>query len=476
MKRLFLILPLLGLLFLNRCSKDTSRNYDYHFQFLTEEYKPLNYTENGKLTGLAPEILREICDDLDIPFVIEVLPWNEAYTTAQQNENAILFSTILNADRKELFKWAGPIASLDWMFYANAQNPLNINSLQDAKNVNQIGVMQDYAITQYLLGQGFTNLVYVSDNIEGFNKLLNGEIDLFPSDIITAEAALNQIGTTVYSVSARLKIVTDMVYFAFNKSIPDAVVNDFQQEIDHLKNDGTMLALYRQFFNSSEFPGSLLIYTEHYPPLTFRNSEGDITGFGSEIAFEIMKRNQIYEEVTLTHWSIGYDLVQRIPNFCLFTMERTAIRDTLFQWVGPLGTNNTYFYTKAGSGISISSIDDAKNLSSVGTVTSWFSDQYLHELGFTNLVSDNDPNVLVGSLMNGEIDAFVCSEITFPDILEVLGFEYSQVVPSYALMVSDYYISFSKNTPQSTVNLWQQTLEAMKTDGTYNHIKTRWLP
>ncbi len=476
MKRLLSILAVIGFIFFAGCAKDQREKYDYDFQFITEEYNPFNYTDNGKLTGLAPEMLRAICHELRIPFGAEVLQWDEAYALALQADNAVLFSTVMNEQRKDLFKWAGPIASIDWEFYAKSENPLNITTLQDAKNVGRIGVIKDYAITQYLENEGFTNLVYVNDNVDGFNRLLNGETDLFPADNLTMEAALNQIGNAVFSVSARYKIITDLVYFAFNKNIPDGVVGDFQREIDNLKNDGSMLHFYRQFFNSSDFPGSLLIYTEPYPPLTFRNSEGEISGFGSEIVFEIMKRNRIFETVTLTHWSIGYELAQYIPNFCLFTMERTTQRDTLFQWVGPLGSNNTYFFTRQGSGVAINSLEDAKSLTSVGTVTSWFSDQYLRELGFKNLVSDSDPEVLVERLMNDEIDAFVCSEITFPDILENLGYSYSEVNPAFVLMMSDYYISFSKGTPVSTVNLWQETLEAMKLDGSYENIKKRWLP
>ncbi len=122
-----------------------------------------------------------------------------------------------------------------------------------------------------------------------------------------------------------------------------------------------------------------------------------------------MKRNGVMYPITISLWSNAYTMAQNNPNFCLFTMDRTTARDTLFQWVGPLGSNKTYFYIKAGSGISIASIDAAKKLTAVGTVSSWFSDQHLRQLGFTNLVSDPDPVVMAGKLMRGEISAFVCS-------------------------------------------------------------------
>jgi ABC-type amino acid transport substrate-binding protein len=173
-------------------------------------------------------------------------------------------------------------------------------------------------------------------------------------------------------------------------------------------------------------------------------------------------------------WSIGYDLALNNPNFCLFTMDRTSGRDSLFQWVGPLGTNTTYFYTKSGSGITISSIQDAMNLPAVGTVNSWFSDQYLRSLGFTNLVSDGDPILMTKKLMSGEVQAFVCSGVTFPDIVRESGFNTNQVVPSYPLMSSDYYIAFSKNTPATIVSQWQQALNDLKTEGTYDEVYRKW--
>ncbi|MCX6269752.1 MAG: transporter substrate-binding domain-containing protein [Bacteroidetes bacterium] len=470
-----LLISVLTLLF-SQCKKKNDDSYRFDFQFITENYKPLNYTENSILTGLAPDILKEVCDRLNIPFEVKVLPWDQGYDLAQKTENAVLFSTILTEGRKDLFKWAGPIASLDWLFYATSQNPITLNFLEDAKTVGKIGVIKDYSIEQFLVSKGFTNLVYCTDNIEAFDKLLKGEIDLFPSDKITAEAALAALNKSIYNVTPKLTIRTDLVYFAFNKQVPDDVVADFQAEIDRLKTNGTLLTLYRKYLNSSDFPGTLQIYTEQYPPLTFRNGTGEITGFGTDIVSEIMKRNHVYADIQLSSWSNGYELALNNPNFCLFTMDRTDIRESLFQWVGPIGTNTTYFYTKAGSGIVITSLEDARNLSSIGTVSSWFSDQYLRQQGFTNLVSDPDPTILTKKLMDGEIDAFVCSAVTFPDILKGLGYLYSQVDPAFPLMSSDFYVAFSKNTPSTTVNQWQTAFQSMKTDGTYDAIYQKWFP
>lgn len=468
----FLYLFVLIVLLFTSCEKSDNK---LDLKFYTENYKPLNYTENGEIKGLAPDLLRDICKRMDIKFDVSVLQWEEAYDIVKNDDNTVLFSTVLSSERKDQFKWAGPIASLDWMFYAKPQSNITLNYLEDAKSVSKIGVIADYSIEEFLVQEGFTNLVYCSSNVDAFTKLLNGEIDLFPSDKITAEAALKSLNKTIYNVKDLFLIKTDLVYFAFNKNIPDNIVADFQYEIDKLKDNGELKLLYQKYMNSSDYPGTMQIYTEQYSPLSFRNNNGEITGFGADIVREIMKRNNIYSDIKLSSWSNGYSLALINPNFCLFTMDKTDQRTNLFQWVGPIGTNTTWIYTKKSSGITITTLAQAKALSSIGTVNSWFSDQYLRGQGFTNLVSNNDPEVMVEKLMNGEVQAFVCSGVTFPSILKGLGYNIADVNQSFSLMSSDYYIAFSKNTSASMVSKWQTALDAMKSDLTYNAIYQKWL-
>ncbi len=473
-KFLFVLFSVATLTTIIGCNKDLDTEDSYHLEFITEDYKPLNYVENGVLKGLGPDLLKEICNDIGISFSSEVLSWDQAYAEALANEHAVLYSTVLNAERKSLFKWAGPYASLDWNFYSSSQNPVELSSLDDARNVAGIGVLSDYAITQHLVSEGFSNLVYCENNQDAFSKLLSGEITLFPSDKITAEAALNTMGKSIYNITNKLTFRTDLVYFAFNNAVPDMVVEKFQKGIDKSKQNGVLKQLYQIYMQSANPPDIIQVYTEQYPPLTYRNNTGDITGFGTDVVLEIMKRNQSYYPIKVSLWSNAYDLALLNPNFCLFTMDRTEQRENLFQWVGPIGSNVTYFYVRAGSGITIQSIDEARSLSSVGTVSSWFSDQHLRGLGFTNLVTASDPELMTRKLMNGEIDAFVCTNITFPSILRSMNYQYNQVEPAFQLMSSDFYIAFSKNTSTDTVLKWQQALDAAKQDGTYDAISGKW--
>lgn len=463
-------------IFFTSCNIDDHETKQTPLVFISEEYKPFNYTENSSPAGVATDLLNVICKLLNLKFEIEFKDWNQGYNETLNTDNTVLFSTVLNSTRKDLFKWAGPYASIDWNFYTASGSSVRISDMDDAKTLARIGVISNYAIEEYLVEQGFTNLVYCTDLDDAMTKLLANEIDAFPSDRYTTKATLEKLGHSTFSVTSQLTIKTELIYFAFNKNTSDEVIADFQNAIDQCKANGLLKQLSQKYLNTSEYPDVMQIYTESYPPLTYMTSYGEITGFGTDVVKEIMARNNLYVPIKMSSWSNGYQLALINPNFCLFTMDKTDIRKDLFQWVGPIGTNTTWFYTKAGSGISISSLADAKALGKIGTVSSWFSTQYLQQQGFTNLVYESDPAVMTEKLMTGQVDAFVCTDITFPDILRDLGYEYSTVTPAFSLMASDFYIALSTNTPASLVNTWQSTLDEMKSDGTYSAISGKWFP
>jgi polar amino acid transport system substrate-binding protein len=85
--------------------------------------------------------------------------------------------------------------------------------------------------------------------------------------------------------------------------VPDEVVADIQGEIDRLKDNGYLRKLSQQYLNTSDYPGTLQVYTEEYPPLTFMTSFGEVSGFGSDVVFEIMDRNKVFAPVKLSTWS-----------------------------------------------------------------------------------------------------------------------------------------------------------------------------
>ncbi len=219
----------------------------------------------------------------------------------------------------------------------------------------------------------------------------------------------------------------------------------------------------------------LQILTEDYPPLSFEK-DGKVTGFGTEVVREILHRLNISDNIRILPWEEGYNLCLKNPNVVLFTMKRTELRENLFHWIGPIGSNNTIFYAKKGSGIQINNMEDAKNVSKIATCSAWFSEQDLKDAGFTNLISSLVPTENVRQLVEGEVDLSIFTDITIPEIALQAGYSIDDLEPVFTVSTGYFYIAISKTTPQSFVEMWKQTFRAMCEDGTFNKIYDKWIP
>ncbi len=219
----------------------------------------------------------------------------------------------------------------------------------------------------------------------------------------------------------------------------------------------------------------LQILTEDYPPLSFEK-DGEVTGFGTEVVREILHRLNITDNIRILPWEEGYNLCLKNPNVVLFTMKRTELRENLFHWIGPIGSNNTIFYAKKGSGIQINNMEDAKNVSKIATCSAWFSEQDLKDAGFTNLVSSLVPTENVRQLVAGEVDLSIFTDITIPEIAIQAGYSIDDLEPVFTVSTGYFYIAISKTTPQNFVELWKQTFQAMYEDGAFEKIYEKWIP
>ncbi len=74
--------------------------------------------ENGELTGFAVEVVQAIQKRIDSHDKIEFIPWARGYqyALAPSKKDIILFATAFTEERRELFKWVGPIAQFSWVF------------------------------------------------------------------------------------------------------------------------------------------------------------------------------------------------------------------------------------------------------------------------------------------------------------------------------------------------------------------------
>lgn len=211
-------------------------------KFYTENYPPFNYEEDGKVTGLAVDILVEMFEILDTSLTkddIEIVAWAKGFRLAKMKPNTVIFTTARIESREKHFKWVGPYIRNEHMLIAKKSRNIQINSFEDIENY-RIGTIVDDVSDSILRGRGvsFKCIDSVDKPVINLKKLEAGRVDMIAYGIVSTKALMkiNGYDPSKYEAVFSLDKSVYPSYFAFNANTPDEVVNKYQKAFDKLKN------------------------------------------------------------------------------------------------------------------------------------------------------------------------------------------------------------------------------------------------
>ena len=217
----------------------------------------------------------------------------------------------------------------------------------------------------------------------------------------------------------------------------------------------------------------LTILTENLPPLNYLQ-DGVLVGPSVEIVKEIQRRVGSHEQIKVYPWARAYKMALEKENVVLFGMTYTKVRHDKFKWIGPLATKRDILVSKKGSGIKISSLEDAKKVKRIGTLRDDTRERLLKSLGFTNLEPVSDEQQNAKKLALGRIDLWTYKKPGLKTVCELAGVDYNEIEEVYHLRKIDLMIAFSKKTSDSIVQNWRTVFNEMLADGTILQIRKKW--
>ena len=220
---------------------------------------------------------------------------------------------------------------------------------------------------------------------------------------------------------------------------------------------------------------NLIIATEEYPPISFKNKNNKADGLASEVALAIMKNLNMKQNIHIWPWARDYNLLQQGPNYLIFSVNRTPQREKLFQWVGPIYSMKGGFYVKKTSNIKINTLDDAKKVAKIGAYLESSSEQFLKKNNFTNLESAKDNILNIKKLMGNRFEVITATNVTIGSMMKQAGYSINDVKKIYNFMDVDVYFAFSKQVSKDVVEVWRKELDKMNKNGSLDKIRSKWL-
>jgi hypothetical protein len=158
----------------------------------------------------------------------------------------------------------------------------------------------------------------------------------------------------------------------------------------------------------------------------------------------------------------------------LYSTGRTDERENLFKWVGPIASSEYILYARNGSGLQVNSLEAAKKAGRIGVVKDDVRHQFLQEYHFGNISTCGSDTECLHNLIAGTTDLWLGSSANAADIAKKEGISPSAYKSLYAVRTVPLYIAFSNDTPDSVITRWQDALDAMKRDGSFDAIRKKY--
>jgi len=221
-------------------------------------------------------------------------------------------------------------------------------------------------------------------------------------------------------------------------------------------------------FGTSWAGGPTQIMTEELPPFNF-TTDGAVGGISADALVQIMAKagNPITPaDIKILPWARAYNSVQNEPGTLLFSMARTAEREALFKWVGPIYELTIGMIAPKSKGIQIAAIADAEKYK-VGTVIDGAPEQLLIKAGFPQDKLDRipRPDLNVKKLAAGRIDIFVFNVPTALYLIKNEGLNPGDYEVVHTLKTAQLHYAFHKDTDDALIAALNKALTELKQPG-----------
>lgn len=230
-------LPFLLILFLVTGGRPAGAEEAQEFTYLTEEYFPFNYLDDGKVKGVSVDLLRLVWARLGIPQQeIKVVPWARAYERIRHQPGTVLFSMARTAEREPLFRWVGPIMPVRFVLLAKKEKDIELRSLDDLKGFS-IGTLREDVSDNILRPLSAVNTIEPVANMrQNVLKLMEDRLDMVAYEEFCWPRLITRIGFDPSDFETVLVLHEVPVYYAFHHDTPAETIDAFQQALDSIKD------------------------------------------------------------------------------------------------------------------------------------------------------------------------------------------------------------------------------------------------
>lgn len=163
---------------------------------------PYVYRENGKLKGLAVDIVREVEKRAQLPPIdIRIQPWKRALRWAEDGTSDFVFMSGVDKERERWGDYMSlPIVVERYRLYRLKSRLVDLSSDYRQADRYRIGTergcLYGHGILRQAIDQRFSSNTISNDTESSLKMLLQGRVDVIAGDAVRVAWALKKLGVT----------------------------------------------------------------------------------------------------------------------------------------------------------------------------------------------------------------------------------------------------------------------------------------
>jgi len=214
----------------------------------------------------------------------------------------------------------------------------------------------------------------------------------------------------------------------------------------------------------------LRILGEESPPGEYLDANGNPAGVTIDLVNDLLGRLKVKAAIKILPWKRAYQMGLNERNVMLLETTRTAEREPLFKWVGPILVVKRIVYAMADFPAELRTAADLPKSGTICVLRGSSNERYLHSLGLTEIYAVSLPGQCLKMLKADRVQLFYTSEIGMDGLLKEQGIAADKVKDMLHLEKEYLYLAFSRDVSDARISQWQEALEAAKRDGTVARI------
>lgn len=196
-----------------------------------EDFPPYSFLAEGEPSGIATDLLRQVCHAADLRCRIHIYPWARAFRTALTERNSLVYSTTQTAERRDQFIWIGPFLPRAILLFTLPGTDFPASRLRDPGEYRFGAVSRDASVSElHEAGVPDSAIDLTNSHDDNLRALLGRRITAVPDNELAARWYLKIHGLPQDSLVPALQIgETGGYYFALNPDSDPELVRKLRQ-------------------------------------------------------------------------------------------------------------------------------------------------------------------------------------------------------------------------------------------------------